>query len=82
MDPVTCDGCDQEFVPKPYEKQGKGGVTMQFDCPSCRRTYPVAFISTGGLKIRRQMEKARRRSDVLEVQRLGEELQSHVTRLS
>lgn len=76
---VTCDECGAEFAPAPYERREKGGVQMRFDCPSCHHGYDVAFITTAGVKLRRQLGRARKRGDADEARRLEAAYQEQVT---
>jgi transposase-like protein len=59
MDPVECDACLDEFVPKLYETRTKGGAWQRFACPHCRHVYDVAFVTTAALKLRPELQKAR-----------------------
>lgn len=70
MDPVTCDTCADEFVPNLTETRVKGGARQRFGCPHCSRVYDVAFITTTGLKLRPELQRARQRGDIDEVHRL------------
>jgi hypothetical protein len=59
VDTVECDGCLEDFTPKPYETRVKGGAWQRFNCPHCLRVYDVAFITTEGLHLRKDLKKFR-----------------------
>ena len=76
--PVECDNCLDEFQPNPYETRVKGGAWQRFNCPHCHKVYDVAFITTEGLHLRRQLKKYRRDPETSEM--IRERLKTQVLR--
>jgi transposase-like protein len=66
---VECDNCLDEFQPKPYETRVKGGAYQRFNCPHCGQVFDVAFITTEGLHLRKQLKKYRSDRETYEMVR-------------
>lgn len=82
MRTIDCDSCLRRFTPDLREEWVEGGRRQEFDCPHCGTTFPVAFISTEGLEVRRHLRRAVKRGDTARAERLKTKLARHVTGLA